>query len=202
MNYAVRSISWLFFLPSRYSVQCKHWSSSKSRLFDRCCWFRRECLVPCSLWSSCRSLGVSYKEHVCNKSLLLLSNIQSLAVVELMSCFFWHACLVLLPWPYGHLRNHMAYWCCTLSYTARQLECEFLSWWTNKPKSQSYCDLGYTDSLLLYMLHVFISFQSVLPAITTELVGVENLAHGMTMYFLAAGPGFLLGKDMSLARRN
>lgn len=60
--------------------------------------------------------------------------------------------------------------------------------------------LGYTDSLLLYMLHVIISFQSVLPAITTELVGVENLAHGMTMYFLAAGPGFLLGKDWSLAR--
>ncbi|KAG2179704.1 hypothetical protein INT44_006552 [Umbelopsis vinacea] len=40
-------------------------------------------------------------------------------------------------------------------------------------------------------------FQSVLPAITTELVGIEHLAHGMTMYFLAAGPGFLLGTPLA-----
>jgi hypothetical protein len=37
----------------------------------------------------------------------------------------------------------------------------------------------------------------VLPAITTDLCGVEHIAHGMTMYFLAAGPGFLLGTPIA-----
>lgn len=41
------------------------------------------------------------------------------------------------------------------------------------------------------------SFQSVLPAITTDLCGVDHIAHGMTMYFLAAGPGFLLGTPIA-----
>ncbi|KAJ2956754.1 hypothetical protein NQZ79_g7416 [Umbelopsis isabellina] len=40
-------------------------------------------------------------------------------------------------------------------------------------------------------------FQSVLPAITTDLCGVDHIAHGMTMYFLAAGPGFLLGTPIA-----
>ncbi|KAH8548144.1 major facilitator superfamily domain-containing protein [Umbelopsis sp. PMI_123] len=40
-------------------------------------------------------------------------------------------------------------------------------------------------------------FQSVLPAVTAELVGIDHIAHGMTMYFLAAGPGFLLGTPLA-----
>ncbi|KAM3578300.1 hypothetical protein VKS41_009277 [Umbelopsis sp. WA50703] len=55
-------------------------------------------------------------------------------------------------------------------------------------------------SLLVYFIIYCASagvFQSVLPAITTDLCGVEHIAHGMTMYFLAAGPGFLLGTPIA-----
>ncbi|KAG2173800.1 hypothetical protein INT43_005220 [Umbelopsis isabellina] len=54
--------------------------------------------------------------------------------------------------------------------------------------------------LLVYFLIYSASagvFQSVLPAITTDLCGVDHIAHGMTMYFLAAGPGFLLGTPIA-----
>ncbi|KAI8579487.1 hypothetical protein K450DRAFT_242344 [Umbelopsis ramanniana AG] len=40
-------------------------------------------------------------------------------------------------------------------------------------------------------------FLSVLPAIAIEIVGIEHLAQGMTMYFLATGPGFLLGTPLA-----